>query len=44
MKKKMSLAELNNEVLFNKKNKKIIWQPRILAWYSDKIYAKERKF
>lgn len=41
MKKKMSFAELNNEVLFNKNNKKIIWQPRILAWYWDKMYAKE---
>lgn len=32
---------LHRQVIFGKDNRKIIWQPRILAWYTDKIWAGE---
>jgi hypothetical protein len=35
------LAQLHLDVAFGKAGGKIIWQPRILAWYDDKIFAGE---
>lgn len=34
----MDFNKLNREVLFNKHHKKIIWQPRIDAWYRDRTH------
>jgi len=34
-------AKLNRDVCFGTSNGKIIWQPRIGAWYSDKQFAGE---
>ena len=34
-------AQLHKDVVFGKSGGKIIWQPRILCWYSDKKFAKE---
>jgi hypothetical protein len=34
----MDFYKLNNEVLFNNNNKKVIWQPRIDAWYRDRTH------
>ena len=31
--------QLNLDVAFGKAGGKVIWQPRILAWYTDKIFA-----
>ena len=33
--------QLNLDVAFGKAGGKVIWQPRILAWYTDKIFAGE---
>jgi hypothetical protein len=30
---------LHRQVLFGKDNRKIIWQPRIICWYTDKVWA-----
>ena len=32
-------SRLHHDVVFGKSNGKIIWQPRIGCWYSDKIFA-----
>ncbi|MBI4025897.1 MAG: hypothetical protein HY360_13005 [Verrucomicrobia bacterium] len=37
----LDLDQLNLDVAFGKAGGKVIWQPRILAWYSDKIFAGE---
>ncbi len=37
----MEFAKLNRDVLFGNSNGQIIWQPRILCWYTDKIFAGE---
>lgn len=37
----LDLDQLNLDVAFGKAEGKVIWQPRILAWYSDKIFAGE---
>ena len=34
-------AELHRQVIFDKDNRKIIWQPRIGCWYTDKVFARE---
>lgn len=38
---RISFEELNNQVVFGKSNGKIIWQPRIGCWYSDKMFMGE---
>jgi hypothetical protein len=35
------LAKLHRDVVFGQSGGKIIWQPRILCWYSDKIFFKQ---
>ncbi len=35
------LAKLHRDVVFGQSNGKIIWQPRIGCWYSDKQFARE---
>lgn len=35
------LAQLHHDVVFNRSGGKIIWQPRIQCWYSDKVFAKQ---
>jgi hypothetical protein len=30
---------LHRQVIFGKDNRKIIWQPRIICWYTDKVWA-----
>jgi hypothetical protein len=37
----MDLAKLHSDVLFGRSSGKIIWQPRILCWYTDKNFAGE---
>jgi len=39
---RISFEELNNQVVFGKSGGKIIWQPRILSWYSDKMFMGEQ--
>jgi len=34
-------AKLHRDVIFGQSNGRIIWQPRILCWYSDKMFAGE---
>ena len=34
-------AELHRQVVFGESGGRIIWQPRIGCWYSDKVYAGE---
>jgi len=36
-----NFAELHRQVVFGESNGKIIWQPRIGCWYSDKVFAGE---
>jgi hypothetical protein len=36
------LAKLHKDVVFQKANGKIIWQPRIACWYHDKLFAGEQ--
>jgi hypothetical protein len=36
--KKKNLPELHRQVAFGQSNGKIIWQPRIGCWYTDKIF------
>jgi len=36
-----NFAELHRNVVLNKSNEKIIWQPRIGCWYDDKKFARE---
>jgi len=36
-----NFAELHRQVLFDKGNRKIIWQPRIGCWFGDKWFAGE---
>lgn len=38
---KSPLAQLNEDVVFGRSNGKIIWQPRIGCWYTDKKFAGE---
>ncbi len=38
---KTRVAKLNHDVVFNRSDGKIIWQPRIQCWYADKIFAGE---
>ena len=37
----LDFATLHKDVVFGKSNGKIIWQPRIGCWYTDKKYAGE---
>lgn len=37
----MTLAELHHRVVFGQSNGRIIWQPRIGCWFTDKQWAKE---
>ncbi len=37
----INFSELHRQVVFGKSNGRIIWQPRIGAWYHDKIFEKE---
>jgi len=39
--KNVNLAKLHRDVIRGQSNGKIIWQPRILAWYADRIFAKQ---
>lgn len=39
--KNLNLAKLHRDVIRGQSKGKIIWQPRILAWYADKIFAKQ---
>ncbi len=34
-------STLHKQVVFGEAGGRIIWQPRILAWYKDKIFAGE---
>jgi hypothetical protein len=36
------LSRLHREVAFGRAGGKIIWQPRIGCWYTDKLFAHER--
>ena len=36
-----NFPELHRQVVFGEAGGKIIWQPRILAWYTDKIFSGE---
>jgi len=36
-----SWADLHRRVVFGEAGGRVIWQPRILCWYSDKIFAGE---
>ncbi len=36
-----SFAELHRQVVFGRSGGRIIWQPRILAWVTDKEFAGE---
>ena len=40
--KNINLLELHREVVRSESQEKIIWQPRIGCWYSDKIFADEK--
>jgi hypothetical protein len=40
--KNINLSGLHRDVIHGKSNGKIIWQPRILCWLDDKLYAKEK--
>ncbi|MEZ0537460.1 uroporphyrinogen decarboxylase family protein [Caldicellulosiruptoraceae bacterium PP1] len=40
--KNLNLAQLNYDVIRGKSGGKIIWQPRILCWYYDKIFCGEK--
>ncbi len=35
----LHLADLHRQVCFDKSNKKVIWQPRIGCWHTDKMFA-----
>ena len=35
------LSQLHHDVVFNRAGGKIIWQPRIQCWYSDKVFARQ---
>jgi hypothetical protein len=37
----LDLGQLHLDVAFGRAGGKVIWQPRILAWYSDRIFAGE---
>jgi hypothetical protein len=37
----INFADLHRQVVFGKSGGKIIWQPRIGAWFYDKLFAKE---
>lgn len=37
----MGWAELNEQVVFGRSGGKVIWQPRIGCWYTDKLFAGE---
>lgn len=37
----LDLKQLNLEVAFGKAGGKVIWQPRILSWYTDKMFVGE---
>ena len=37
----MNFAKLHEDVVFGRTNGQIIWQPRILCWYTDKEFAGE---
>lgn len=37
----LDLDQLNLDVAFRRAGGRIIWQPRILAWYTDKVFAGE---
>ena len=34
----MNFSKLNKDVVFKKSKGKIIWQPRIEAWYRDRVF------
>jgi hypothetical protein len=38
----LNLNKLNLDVCFGRSHNMIIWQPRILAWFSDKYFLKQR--
>jgi hypothetical protein len=35
----VSLAQLHRDVVFGKAGGRIIWQPRILCWYDDRVFS-----
>jgi hypothetical protein len=37
----LNLWKLHEDVCFGQAGGKVIWQPRILAWYDDKVFFKE---
>lgn len=39
--KNLDLAQLNLDVAFGRADGKVIWQPRILCWFTDKRFANE---
>jgi len=39
--KNINLADLHRDVIRGKSNGKIIWQPRILCWYADRVFIGE---
>ncbi|MFA5865466.1 MAG: uroporphyrinogen decarboxylase family protein [Phycisphaerae bacterium] len=38
---KIDFAQLHRQVVFGKSDGRIIWQPRIGCWYSDKLFEKQ---
>jgi len=38
----LNLAKLHHDVIRGKSGGKIIWQPRILCWYYDKLFNGEK--
>lgn len=34
----MNFSKLHEDVCFKKSGGKIIWQPRIICWYDDKMF------
>jgi hypothetical protein len=39
--KNLDLSALHKDVIRGTSNGKIIWQPRILCWYADRIFSGE---
>ncbi|ARN55787.1 uroporphyrinogen decarboxylase family protein [Sedimentisphaera salicampi] len=37
----MNFAKLNSDAVFGRSDGKILWQPRIICWYHDKIFSGE---
>ena len=36
----INLRQLNRDIIHGKANGRVLWQPRILCWYEDRMYSK----